>query len=277
MNIEELELSLRTEFEGQVKNVIAGIQQDVADFQKNFEAEFEKHRTQLDTAIADLSTRMPQSAGIDVAFGESVKEHLRLARDDGAQIAATAFGEAEKLKDESTPAPSYNLIRDAINDISSKTSQAAILKTLVDHAEKFTARGAFFIVKNDRFVGWKVFGEGVAADENVVRDLNFALSLDTVLAASVNSMAAAEAVYGQHADEEIYLETLGLGRPDRMYAIPLTARGRGVAVLYADRGNGSVDFNVDALETLVKVAGLTVELLAASQTAKAQPVEALHS
>jgi hypothetical protein len=42
------------------------------------------------------------------------------------------------------------------------------------------------------------------------------------------------------------------------------ARGRGVAVLYADAGNkGSL--NVEALETLVRVAGLTVELLAASQ------------
>jgi hypothetical protein len=48
-----------------------------------------------------------------------------------------------------------------------------------------------------------------------------------------------------------------------MYAVPLIARGRAVAVLYAD-GN---EVSREALETLVRVAGLTVELLAASASA----------
>jgi hypothetical protein len=274
VNIEELELSLRTEFEGQVRNVLAGIKQDVADFQKNFEAEFEKHRAELDKTISDLSERLPETTAFDAAFMESVTEHLRLARDDGAQIAATAFGEAEKLKEESTAPASYNLIRDAINDISSKNSQASILTTLVDHAEKFTSRGAFFIVKNDHFVGWRVFGDGVVRDEKAVRDLHFPVGTDTILSASVNSMSTAESSFGDHIDNNSFLDALGLGHPDRMYAIPLTARGRGVAVLYADRGTGGIDLNLEALETLVRVAGLTVELLAASQAAKIQSVEA---
>ena len=42
MNSEELEVSLRTEFESYLKGVLAGIRQDVSDFQKNFEAEFDK-------------------------------------------------------------------------------------------------------------------------------------------------------------------------------------------------------------------------------------------
>ncbi len=50
-----------------------------------------------------------------------------------------------------------------------------------------------------------------------------------------------------------------------MVAVPLIARGRGVAVLYADPGEDDGMLNVDALETLVRVAGLTVELLASSQ------------
>ena len=49
-----------------------------------------------------------------------------------------------------------------------------------------------------------------------------------------------------------------------MYAVPLTARGRGVAVLYADHGATGGKVNLEALETLVRVAGLTVELLAAA-------------
>ncbi len=53
-----------------------------------------------------------------------------------------------------------------------------------------------------------------------------------------------------------------------MFAIPLVARGRGVAVLYADYGTEGESVNVEALEILVRIAGLTVELLAASQGAK---------
>jgi hypothetical protein len=52
-----------------------------------------------------------------------------------------------------------------------------------------------------------------------------------------------------------------------MFAVPLTARGRGVAVLYADSGEGADVVNVEALESLVRVAALTVELRATSSAA----------
>ena len=69
MNIEELELSLRTEFESQVRSVLAGIKQDVADFQSKFQAELEEHRTRLDRTVSDLSSRLPESAGTRRARG----------------------------------------------------------------------------------------------------------------------------------------------------------------------------------------------------------------
>lgn len=274
MNIEELELSLRTEFEGQIRNVIAEVRQNVADFQKKFEAEFEKHRTELDRTITDLADRLPEAAPFDVAFAESVTEHLRLARDDGAQVAAIAFGEAEKLKVADIPPPAkYDLLRDAINEIGSKTTQSTILQALVDQATHFTPRGAFFIVKNDHLVGWKTFGEGVSASDAKVREVLFPVATNTVLSSSVRAMSIASASANDGAEDGVFLDALDFGRPEKMYAIPLTARGRGVAVLYADHGNGG-ELNVEALETLVRVAGLTVELLAASQAAPAPAVEA---
>ncbi len=266
MNIEELELSLQTEFESQVRNVLAGIKQDVADFQQKFQSELEEHRAKLDSTIDDLSSRMPATLKFDAAFTESVSEHLRLARDDGAQVAATAFGEAEKLRADSVPASGFDLMREAIAEISSKTSQATILQSLVSAASRFASRGAFFIVKNDHFVGWKTFGPEAPADERV-RDLLFPVSDDSVLASSIKAMDRVSET-DESGSENSFLESLGFGRPAEMHAIPLRARGRGVAVLYADAGNeGSV--NVDAIETLVRVAGLTVELLAASQTVPA--------
>lgn len=271
MNSEELELSLRTEFESYLKGFLADMRQEVSEFRKNFEAEFEKHRSQTDEAVRRLVEKFEKSVEFDRAFNESVVEHLRLARDEGATITAVAIGEAEKLKEQSAPAAAdYDKLRDAINEISSKTSQSEILTSLVDHASNFAPRGVFFIVKNDHFVGWRAFGDETAADETAVRAIQFPLNSDTVLADAVSALATTAAGAAAHAENGLFLDALDFGTPDRMYAIPLVARGRGVAVLYADFGTDGVKLQPEALETLVRVAGLTVELAAAG----VQPVPA---
>ncbi len=262
MNSEELELSLRTEFESYLKGYLAELRQEVSEFQKNFETEFEKHKSQTDEAVRRLVQRFDGDVAFSQAFNESVVEHLRLARDEGATITALAIGEAEKLKQE-TPAAEYDKLRDAINEISSKTSQSEILKSLVDHASSFAPRGAFFIVKNDHFVGWRAFGSEAAVSEAAMREIQFAMSSDTLLARSVETLVTTAAGAGANQENGLFLDALGFGSPDRMYAIPLVARGRGVAVLYADFGTEGVALNPEALETLVRVAGLTVELAAA--------------
>jgi hypothetical protein len=242
------------------------LRRDITEFQKNFESEFDKHKAQVDAVFGSLAARFESEAKFDQAFTETVTEHLRLARDEGAELAATAFGEAEKLQQAPEPAAaaSYDKLRDAINDISSKTSQASILTALVQHAAEYTPRGAFFIAKNDHFVGWKVFGREGERDDASVRDVHFPMSAETILSASVAGPGTQESKFGGFSDDVMFLEPLGFGRPDRMIAIPLTARGRGVAVLYADYGTEGVNLNVEAIETLVRVAGLTVELLASS-------------
>lgn len=271
MNSEELELSLRTEFESYLKGVFAAMQQDVADFQKNFEAEFEKHRSQMDEAFKSLSERFGTDFKFDRAFTESVVEHLRLARDDGAQLSANAFNEARKLEDATAPAP-YDQLRNAINDISNQTTQSSILRSLVDNVSKLTPRGAFFIVKHDKFVCWRRFDRNSSDDS--VREINFPVSVDTLLADSVRSLMTKDNSSASHAEDAVYLDVLGFGRPDRMFAVPLVARGRGVAVLYADSGVEGDQVNLEAIESLVRVAGLTVELRAAStatQPGQSQP------
>ena len=263
MNSEELELSLRTEFENYLKGVLAGMRQDIADFRNNFESEFEKHKAQMDGAFRDLTERFGSDVQFDKAFTESVVEHLRLARDDGAQLTAQAFSEAQAL--EPVPvASNYNQLRDAINDISNQTTQSAILRSLVDHVARFTPHGAFFIVKNENFVCWRRFDTNGASDDESVREVHFPVSFDTVLAEAVNSLLTVDSA--PRNDDFGYLDSLNFSRPERMFAVPLMARGRGVAVLYADTSNGA-DVNLQAIESLVRVAGLTVELRAAAAAA----------
>ncbi len=272
MNSEELEQSLRAEFESYLKDVLADMKQEFSEFQNKVEAEFGKHKSQLDGIFQDFATRVGTDQEIDDIFKETVVEHLRLARDEGARITATAIGEAEELEKQSAPPVGISEVRDAINDISNQTSQAAILKTLVQHAAQFTPRGAFFIVKNEHFVGWRVFGKEESADEQSVREIFFPVASSTILGESVRSLSAVESSYGNFVGDSIFLNKLEFGQPNRMFAIPLVARGRGVAVLYADYGAEGEGVNVEALETLVRFAGLTVEVLASSQTTKPSQV-----
>jgi hypothetical protein len=288
VNTEELEVSLKTEFENYLKGIIAEMRQETAEFQGKMQAEFDKQKTSFDEAFASFTSRFDSDKEFDEAFTSSVSEHLRLARDEGAKITAEAFAEAEKLEKENAPpaaAAKYDNIRDAVNDISSKDSQATILKALVDHAAEFAPRGAFFIIKSEQFTGWKVFGDDTHAAEAAIRDLSFPISADTILGASVRSVNTVESSSEGHSENPAFLDDLGFGRPDRMFAIPLVARGKAVAVLYADYGNDGTHLQHEALETFVRVAGMTVELVAlqparhetqpvaAAESQEAQPVE----
>lgn len=277
MNSEELEKSLKTEFESHLKEVLAKMQQDLNGFQEKFETEIESHKTRLSEVLKDFSARFDTNEELDEVFRESVVEHLRLARDEGARITAEALTEAEEMQKDSAPAVSFNELRDAINEISSQSSQAEILKSLVNHAAQYVSRGAFFIVKNEHFVGWRVFGKEADMDDKAVREVYFPVSASTVLGQSARSLATVESSFGTYDDDAFYLEKLEFGQPDRMYALPLVARGRGVAVLYADYGKEGTTVNIEALETMMRVAGLTVELLAASRGVKNRPEDAVQT
>ena len=244
------------------------MREQAAELHRQIEAEMEKHRSLLDQAFQSFAARCDSEQGLDEGFKASVIEHLRQARDEGAALTASAMDEAAEM-DKAVAAPAdYKGLRDAIKDISQQKSQATILKTLVDQAEKFAPRGAFFIIKNEQLVGWKAFGDEAADD--VIRDIQFPVSSDTILGSAVNSLSTADGSFGAHSDDASFLEPLHYGQPDRMHAIPLVARGRGVAVLYADYGASGVNVNVEALESLVSIAGLTVELLASTHTAKVE-------
>ncbi len=267
MNSEELEQSLRMEFETYLKSVIAEMRLESEEFQNRIEAEFDRHKSQFNESFRSFAARFDSTPAFDDAFTGSVGEHLRLARDEGAKLAANAMVEAEKLDDKPAPAAKYDAIRDAVNDISSKDSQSAILKSLVHHAEGFAPRGAFFIIRNEHFAGWKVFGTNDHA-ERAIRDIHFPVEHDTILGTSIRDLSAVEGSAGQYSNDNAFLGPLSFDAPDQMMALPLVARGRGVAVLYVDRPDSDGEINREALETIVRVAGLTVELLASILTAQ---------
>src|SRR5262245_29161657 len=100
VNSEELELSLRTEFENYLKEVFGEMRQEIAQLQERVEADLEKQKSQLNEAFTNALNRFGTEAELDVSFKETVIEHLRLAKDEGAKITATAIAQAEELERE---------------------------------------------------------------------------------------------------------------------------------------------------------------------------------
>lgn len=280
MNSEELELSLRAEFESHLNNIAADLRREVSDLQSRLDSEMARHKMQLDQLLQEFSSRVAVERQLDASFTDTVVEHLRLARDEGARITATAFAEAEQMAKataDQTSAGAVNHIRKAIFDISTKNTQSAILKSLVQNASSFTPRGIFFVVKNDQLVGWKCFGTEQMPSEDLVRDISFPANQKTTPGTSVQLLSSVDSNFDSGEGDQVYLHKLGFGRPDKMYAIPLLVRGRAVAVVYADHGTTGGNVDLDALETIVRVAGLTVEILAAGRVDRPREEERLAS
>ena len=252
---EGLEQSLRAEVESYIKARVQGQQEEIARLQ-----------SQVNEAFTRLSERLSDASLSDAPIAVSISEHLRAATGKGTEVAAEYSARARSTSD-------IALLKAAVDDIDNQRSQADILNTLVNRAATFTPRLAFFVVKNERATGWRARGlEGTVGDD-AVREISLPLEADTLLSRAANSRSTWSGAPGTNADDHQLISKLGDEAPQRMVAIPLIARDKCVAVLYADSAALEPDaINLEALETLVRVTSMSVELLALKRPAP-RPVE----
>ncbi|HYP01755.1 MAG TPA: hypothetical protein VER76_16300, partial [Pyrinomonadaceae bacterium] len=252
---EGLEQSLRAEVESYIKARVQGQQEEIARLQ-----------SQVNEAFTRLSERLSDASLSDAPIAVSISEHLRAATGKGTEEAAQSSARARATSD-------IALLKAAVDDIDNQRSQADILNTLVNRAATFTPRLAFFVVKNERATGWRARGlEGTVGDD-AVREISLPLETDTLLSRAASSRSTWSGAPGTNADDDQLISKLGGEAPQRMVAIPLIARDKCVAVLYADSAALEPDaINLEALETLVRVTSMSVELLALKRPAP-RPVE----
>jgi hypothetical protein len=247
---EGLEQSLRAEVENYIRARVQGQQEEIARLQ-----------SQVNEAFTRLSERLSDASLSDAPIAVSISEHLRAATGKGTEVAAESSARARSTSD-------IALLKAAVDDIDNQRSQADILNTLVNRAAAFTPRLAFFVVKNERATGWRARGlEGTVGDD-AVREISLPLSTETLLSRAVASRSTWSGAPGTNAEDHQLISKLGDEPPQRMVAIPLIARGKCVAVLYADSAALEPDaINLEALETLVRVTSMSVELLAVTRAA----------
>jgi hypothetical protein len=247
-----LEKSLRAELDEYLNSRLSGLQEEITRLQ-----------SQVNEAFTRILERSRGEAEIDTSVTATISEHIRAAHERGIEDAAA---ESSRTKASSDMA----ILKAGIEDISEQQSQSEILSTLVNRAASFAPRIAFFVIKNEQAMGWRARGlEGTVGDD-AVREIVLPLSADTPLSDVVRSRTTWSGSPGGNAEDYLLLNRLGSEPPQRMVAIPLIARGKAAAVLYADSAALDTDaINLEALETLVRVAGMAVELRVGARPAPA--------
>jgi len=244
-----LEDSLRREIESYLETRMTAVKQEI---------------TALQSLLNESLTNFLERQGdvqMDGSLIAAITEHLHAAHERGVELAASESSRAKASSD-------MAIVKSAISDINEQKSQAEILKTLVNRASSFAPRVAFFVIKGDQATGWRGRGfEGTVGDD-AIQEISFSVNADTVVGSAAKGLATWSGGPGSHSEDHMLINRLGEEPAQRMVTIPLKVRGRAVAVLYADSAAlDSESINLEALETLVTVSGMAVELLSASRSA----------
>jgi hypothetical protein len=254
-----LDKSLRDDIENYITSRMSGLQEEIARLQ-----------SQLNDTFQRLQERVESASQTDPSITVAIAEHLRHARNEGVETAAEGSARARASSD-------VAIIKAAVDDIGAQRTQAEVLDVLVNRAAGFAPRVAFFVVKHERITGWRARGlEGTVGDD-AVREISLPLSSDTLLSKVASSRSTWSGSPGSHGEDNSIYGHFGSEPPQRIVAVPLVARDKAVAVLYADTAGQDTDaVNLEAIEALVRVAGMAVELLAIKRSgpSEAKPAAA---
>ena len=243
----QLEDSLRREIESYLETRLSAVRQEISALQ-----------SLLNESLSSFVDRQSdvQMEGSMVA---AIQEHLHAAHERGVELAASESSRAKASSD-------MAIVKAAIGEINEQKSQADILKALVNRASSFAPRVAFFVIKGEQATGWRGRGFEGSVGDDAIQQISFSVNADTVVGSAAKGLATWSGGPGSHSEDHMVLNRLGEEQPQRIVAIPLKARNRAVAVLYADSaGLDSESINLEALETLVAVSGMAVELLSAAR------------
>ena len=246
-----LEDSLQREIESHLETRMSAVKQEI---------------TTLQSLLNEsLSAFLERQADVQMegSMLASITEHLHAAHERGVELAASESSRAKASSD-------MAIVKSAISEINEQKSQAEILKALVNRASSFAPRVAFFVIKGEQASGWRGRGFEGSVGDDAIQEISFSVNADTVVGSAAKQLATWSGGPGSHSEDHLILNRLGEEAAQRIVAIPLKVRGRAVAVLYADSaGLDSESINLEALETLVTVSGMAVELLSAARGAQA--------
>jgi len=248
---EELESSLRQTIETYLGDRLRAIDEQISRLQSEF-----------NDALARMRESSANESLDSTPVSAAIAAHLQAARE-------------QKLSGISAPestgtGPDISAIKRAVAEIEKQHTHADVLRVLLTSAVQFADRVAIFVIKNEQAMGWQECERGDATNLESIRGVALPLSAETLLGRAISSGSAWSGGSGGNAEDQLLVDQLG-GEPKSLAAVPLTVRGKVVAVLYADAASSDpTAINLDAIELLSRVAAMAINLASAPKTAPAK-------
>ncbi len=247
------------------------VSQAEAGYETRLAQELEKARAEISlnvrqTLESDFERKLAQATA---AHGEAQTQisQLQLQLSEAASAAASAVVTAP-----APVLPDFTTFKAAVEDIDAQRTQSETLNALLRSASRFAPRLAFFVVKGSEAVGWKATGFENGLNEETVRLLTVSMQVPNLLSQALTTQTAAVALNPPAAEINKVLGSFGDIAPRGAVAVPLVVRGKAAAVLYADSAEGGDDaIQLEAIETLIHVASMGIELLPARRNLEPAP------
>src|SRR2546423_5522496 len=220
--------------------------------------------SRLQTEVSDALARLRESSAAQSLDGTAVSaavfrdlQTARRQRLSGASAPSSASPDAAQLKR-------------AIEEIAAQESQADVLKSLLSAAVAFADRVALFVVKNDQAIGWRACKANDRSNLEMIGGVSLPLSAETIVTRAARAHASLSGAAQVDSEDAMLMDQLG-GSPPGVAAVPLIVRGKAVPVLYADSPSAEGNaLNSDALDALVQVASMAVNLVSIHRPAPVQ-------
>jgi len=234
---EELENSLQQAVETYLNDRLQSINEQVS---------------RLQTEVDETLTRLRESSNAasleGTALSAAIFAHLQTAR--GQKLTGATVSEAPQ---------NTATIRRSVQEIQEQQTQTEILTSLLKGAVHFAERVALFVIKNDQAIGWRVCEAIDPTNLELIGGVSVPLNSDTVITRAVHERKSGSG--DPSSEDKMLIDQLG-GSPQALSSVPLIVRGKVVAVLYGDSASpDSSRINLDALEVLVQVAAMAVNLV----------------
>ena len=243
----ELENSLFESIQSYLDGRLRAIDEQLAKLQSDF-----------NEGLAHARDAAASSPVEDTPLSSAISAHLQTAREQKLSGASAA---------PAVPADLSGLKR-GIDELKRQGTQSDVLSTLLRNAAQFADRAVLFVVKGEQAIAWRMCEARDPGNLQTVSGVAVPLAGLTVVSEAARSHSA-ETASGIRSEDRALIEQLR-GDAQQLAALPLTVRGKVVAVLYLDSAWPHQDaIRLDALEVLTQVAGMAVELASPRATRSA--------
>lgn len=188
-----------------------------------------------------------------------------------AEIVSRTVEELQSLE----PAPG-NLPTDLLNaaaaSIQESSSQAEILRHLLEGSARFCGRAALFVVKGGAVNGW----QGIGFENNDAIKSITLNSSSPLLSTAIQDRTTASGPLAKFDHE--FIAMAGVPVQEGCVVLPLVVKEKVAAIIYADAGTvPDTVVDVSALTLLCRITGLWLELMALRKAGVSMPGEESHT